>query len=67
MKKIMGVFLAVSAASSFATAASVAGNIAESAAMTDCLKTKTQLECNAMQKVGTKAAQAEKTKIEQQQ
>lgn len=67
MKKILGVLLAVTSLSCFASAASVAGNIAESAAMTDCLKTKTQLECNAMQKAGNKAVQAEKNKVEQQQ
>lgn len=42
-------------------ASSVVGNVAESVAMADCLKNKTQLECNAMEKVGSKAVQSVKT------
>lgn len=48
MRKL-GIILLISGVSS------VVAQTAESAAMTKCLSTKTQLECNALQSAGTKA------------
>lgn len=58
MKKLVVLLSICSISSVFASGA--VANAVESVAMTDCLKTKTQLECNAMQKAGNKAVQAEK-------
>ena len=52
MRKL-GIILLISGVSSV-FASSVVAQTAESAAMTKCLSTKTQLECNALQSAGTK-------------
>lgn len=59
MRKCLLILCSLTIGSSFAS--SVVANVAESAAMADCLKTKTQLECNSMEKVGSKAVQSVKT------
>lgn len=62
MKKLLVLFLAtVSCGSVFAS--SVVAQAAESEAMTKCLQTKSQVECNAMSAAGKKAVQ----KVESQQ
>lgn len=53
MRKL-GMILLISGVSSV-FASSVVAQAAESEAMTKCLSTKTQLECNALQSAGTKA------------
>ena len=58
MKKLLLVLLALGAGSVFA--ASQTEQAAQQQAMTDCLKTKTQTECNAIQSAAQKAAQKAK-------
>lgn len=53
MRKL-GLILLISGIS-LSFASSVVGQAAESAAMTKCLKTGTQLECNALQSTANKA------------
>ncbi|MBX9866933.1 MAG: hypothetical protein K2Y14_08445 [Burkholderiales bacterium] len=53
MRKLVVILLISGVSSSFAS--SVVAQAAESEAMTKCLSTKTQLECNALQSAGTKA------------
>lgn len=53
MRKL-GIILLISGMG-YAFASSVVAQDAESAAMTKCLKTKSQLECNALQSTANKA------------
>ena len=55
MRKLVVILLIFGVSSVFAS--SVVAQAAESEAMTKCLSTKTQLECNALQSAGTKTAQ----------
>jgi hypothetical protein len=60
MKKLLLSLLVLGVGSVFAASATT--QAAEQQAMTDCLKTKTQVECNAAQAAAQKAAAEAKSK-----